>query len=277
MPHLVSDQDVNVLTDHGIEQLAAHFVSCAPYVFECGSHIGRVEHAGTRPLPLLHDRAHLHVTELADSRFAVQARDCAHDSQDYTPFSSLIAFRYRLRCSLNISFFVAMVIYGHGNTEYDLSAYLLVTINMIWNVACKQPVKYGILQSTMDIAFFIQDYIVWHYGQALGEIMALWKTMLWFGYHYFSLGLLSRTLFKPLRRVHTQYDFRSLNIQEILSSALINGLMRLMGMFLRIATIAAGAVAELFIIIALPIFLFVWVFLPFVAGGLFLWGIMLLL
>ncbi|MFY9463399.1 MAG: hypothetical protein WAP52_04445, partial [Candidatus Sungiibacteriota bacterium] len=60
----------------------------------------------------------------------------------------------------------------------------------------------------------MKDYIIWHYGKAVRDFFGIAYDVLWFGYHFFSLPLLARTLFAPLSRIRAG----SISITDIAGS-----------------------------------------------------------
>lgn len=120
---------------------------------------------------------------------------------------------------------------------------------------------------------FVNIYLHWHYGRAFGDVWGIWKDLSWFGYHFFSIGLLFKTLFAPFHRVQLSYG-RGLDINRIVESAIINTIMRLVGFLLRSVVIFFGLVFEIFLVLMLPIIMFVWVFLPFLVLFFALFGIL---
>lgn len=114
----------------------------------------------------------------------------------------------------------------------------------------------------MGLAIFLREYFRWHYGKALRDILTLGKNFLWFFWHFFSVPLLSRTLFSPFRRLSEQYK-KGFDPGAILESFIVNSISRVTGFFLRSVVILMGLAAESVITLALaPVFL-LWVLLPF--------------
>lgn len=106
----------------------------------------------------------------------------------------------------------------------------------------------------------IVAYFRWHYTKAYFDIWGLWNNFLWFGYHFFSLPLLLRTLFLPLFRIREKTA--RFDLGEFFENLLVNTVMRLVGFVLRTAVLIIGA-AALFLILAIGVTIFVfWAFLP---------------
>lgn len=128
----------------------------------------------------------------------------------------------------------------------------------------------------MTLGIFVFEYIAWHYGTALTELFLVWKNFLWFGYNFFSIQLLSSTLFTPFHRIQ-EIQKRGLDMEAILTTLVANTISRLVGFILRIFVIILGLLFEfLMLTILIPIFL-IWIFFPLFIVGLFVFGFSLLL
>lgn len=115
----------------------------------------------------------------------------------------------------------------------------------------------------MGILLFVKDYFFWHYSTAFKEGMNIWKNFLWFIGHFFSIGLLFRTLFQPLMRLREYYS-RGFDPKQYLETLAINTIMRLVGFAVRLAIIAIGlGIGAAVIIAGISVFI-IWLFLPFV-------------
>ena len=116
----------------------------------------------------------------------------------------------------------------------------------------------------MGIILFLRDYLSWHYGKALSEILTLFRTYLTFFYHFFSLPLLVRTWFSPLLRRHEEAP-ASLTDFEALGMALFGNLiLRIVGFIFRTVIIVLGIIAELCVIVFFVILFVAWILLPFI-------------
>lgn len=111
------------------------------------------------------------------------------------------------------------------------------------------------------MAIFFGEYIAWHYGRALTEILELGRDFLWFGWNVFSISLLSQTLVSPFYRI--QEGYKNWTDFEALGEAVVaNTISRVVGFLLRLFMLLLGAIFELFILAALSIILISWVMLP---------------
>ena len=128
----------------------------------------------------------------------------------------------------------------------------------------------------MSFTFLLIEYIRWHYDDAIGQFWHIWKDFLWFGYNFFSIPLLARTLFAPIYRIHEGYDMRGLQIELILQSFVVNVVARVAGFFMRITVIIVGLIFECILLLLAPILFIVWVMLPVLSPILFIFGFFLL-
>lgn len=123
----------------------------------------------------------------------------------------------------------------------------------------------------MGTAVCIKEYFRWHYDQGVREIWEMWRNLLWFGYHYFSIPLLIRTLFKPIYRIHEKYS-RLQNMEELFQNVAVNLVARFAGFVMKIVIMIAGVIFEIIILAVGPILFALWIGLPFVISALFVTG-----
>lgn len=124
----------------------------------------------------------------------------------------------------------------------------------------------------MGLPIFIMEYIWWHYGTALKEIMVLERNFLWFGYHLFSIKLLLKTIISPFSRI--QEGYKGLGSMEMLMENVVANIMsRAVGLIFRTIVITVGVLFEVLLTVAiLPILIF-WILLPLLIPLFFLMGI----
>lgn len=120
-------------------------------------------------------------------------------------------------------------------------------------------------------------YLSWHYSAALLALFNIWRNFVWFTYHFFSIGLLTRTLFSPWRRLGEDYKKGSLDVESWFETLVVNTLMRAVGVLVRLAVIIFGSLALVLITIAILPALVAWLFLPLAAGALLIGGVSTLL
>ncbi len=114
----------------------------------------------------------------------------------------------------------------------------------------------------MDIPIFLSTYILWHYSVALADFFRIWSNFFWFNWHFFSVPLLTRTLFVPWKRLSETKKTSGLRPDEFLGNLAVNVSMRLVGLFARLFLLAVGAVFFIATAVLGVILLVVWVSMP---------------
>ena len=115
----------------------------------------------------------------------------------------------------------------------------------------------------MDSVKFLPNYFLWHYTRAFQNIWGIWMNFFWFTYNFFSLPILLKTLFLPWQRMGEEYK-KGFDIKEFSETLVINSLMRVVGIFMRLAVILVGSIALLAVaFLGLGMFL-LWALLPLV-------------
>jgi len=93
---------------------------------------------------------------------------------------------------------------------------------------------------------FIFSYLTWHFGKGFHEVFQLWKNLSWFGYHFFSIHLLLRTLIRPLYRIHQSAPSGSgINVELFFENLTVNFIARIVGLFLRLCLILCGIIYQI--------------------------------
>ncbi len=118
-------------------------------------------------------------------------------------------------------------------------------------------------------------YITWHYTSALKRGIAISKNFIWFAWHFFSIGLLFKTLFQPWERMKEEKE-PGLEFSKFISAWTLNGVFRMVGAIIRLTVIGVGFVFILGIIVASLALFVAWIFLPIVLLVIFIAGIALL-
>lgn len=109
----------------------------------------------------------------------------------------------------------------------------------------------------------ISTYAQWHFGIAFQELYELWKNLIWFGYHFFSLPLLLKTLIRPIYRIHESAPpGGGLNIELFFENITVNMIARVVGFFLRTFLILCGMLYQIVILIMGPIVFLIWFLFP---------------
>jgi hypothetical protein len=124
----------------------------------------------------------------------------------------------------------------------------------------------------MDLVFIGLAYLNWHYSSALRNLVQIWSNFVWFIYHFFSLGVLVRTLFSPWRRLDEGYQ-KGLEPEAWFETLILNTLMRAVGLFIRSIFIILGLAALLVTVALVVPALVVWLLLPPIVAGLFFGGL----
>ena len=116
----------------------------------------------------------------------------------------------------------------------------------------------------MGVGLFLREYVFWHYGEALSDIFAVFKNLLRFGYHFFSLPLLVRTWLSPWYRMSENYGSDWTNFEKIGEAILGNTVMRLVGFVLRTIVIVIGVAFETVLVLFAALFFLAWIAFPLV-------------
>ena len=131
------------------------------------------------------------------------------------------------------------------------------------------------MQTSMIHSLLFLKYIEWHFIAAPKEILKGWGNILWFGFNYFSVPLLLKTLFAPWRRITWSYGrgFDPGRYLFIFSSNLIS---RILGAIMRTFLIVAGIGLGLCLVVLGGTFFVFWFLLPALIAIAFMYGIFLL-
>jgi len=113
------------------------------------------------------------------------------------------------------------------------------------------------------------DYLRWHYGMAYRDLTRVWLNYMWFVAHFFSLGILLKTLFAPYKRMKEK-NKKGLDLGAIGEMIAVNTVMRLVGFVLRITVLAVGVSILLLIVILGLIMYPIWTILPIILIALLL-------
>ncbi|TSC68041.1 MAG: hypothetical protein G01um101472_194 [Parcubacteria group bacterium Gr01-1014_72] len=126
----------------------------------------------------------------------------------------------------------------------------------------------------MILLFLPFSYTWWHYSTGITDLLRVLGNVIWFLYNFFSIPLLLSTFLNPWRRLG---EGRGQGLRGLFESALVNGIVRIVGILVRAVVIAFGTVT-LALSVAASIFVFLlWLILPFIPIALLLYGLTLLL
>lgn len=118
-------------------------------------------------------------------------------------------------------------------------------------------------------------YVHWHYGRALQGIKNITSNLVWFLWHFFSIGLMMSTLLEPWQRLHEERK-RGLDIESYMSTLVINVIMRIVGILVRSIFIITGLVSIIITILGGIIMFAAWLILPVTVICSFVFGFILL-
>jgi len=91
----------------------------------------------------------------------------------------------------------------------------------------------------------LHHYLVWHYSRAFLELFHVWKNLLWFVVHFFSMPQMVRSLFAPWKRMQEERE-KNWNFEDFAGTLFVNLLSRVIGMILRTIVLVIGLATLLF-------------------------------
>ncbi len=104
-------------------------------------------------------------------------------------------------------------------------------------------------------------YAKWHYGKGVREVVSVGGNFLLFISHFFSFGLLTRTLFAPWKRMGESYG-EGFDLGRFAETFIVNSLMRAVGFVTRVIVLAIGFLLYVCVfVLCLALFL-IWIFAP---------------
>lgn len=124
----------------------------------------------------------------------------------------------------------------------------------------------------MSVLLVFNHYLVWHYSIALSLIVKIWRNMLWFTVHYFSIPLLLRSLFAPWKRM-TESKGKGFDLEAIAGAVVINVFSRLVGAIARSVLIGVGLATLLVEVVSIVFVYLLWLIAPFLIVILIIAGI----
>ena len=108
------------------------------------------------------------------------------------------------------------------------------------------------------------------------DFFVIWGNIFWFGYHFFSMKLLLRTLITPFKRFHQDYDLKNFDLGTLGQDILLNLFMRALGTVLRLCVLAIGLVFEAMVLVVGALAFIIWILLPLIIPLLAFGGLVLL-
>jgi hypothetical protein len=122
----------------------------------------------------------------------------------------------------------------------------------------------------------LHHYFLWHYTRAFYEIWHVWRNLLWFTIHFFSLPQLITSWFSPFKRL-TETRGKPFDLEDLAGFIIINTISRLIGAFIRTFFILLGILSFIGILVGGVLTYFFWVVAPVGIISLILTGIGLLI
>jgi hypothetical protein len=109
----------------------------------------------------------------------------------------------------------------------------------------------------------IPYYIRWHYLTAFHGILRITENIVWFTWHFFSIGLNTMTLFARHSNGLKKKRRKGFDLEAYLSTFTVNIIMRIVGALVRGVFIIVGLVAIAVEIVMSWFIFIVWLVLPF--------------
>lgn len=109
------------------------------------------------------------------------------------------------------------------------------------------------------VVFF--EFFEWIYGEGAEEFLKAWKNVHWFFYHFFSVPLMLRSLFQPLKRLKEKYG-RGFDPEKFFENLVINTVMRITGFLVRIVFLIIGGAAQLIVFVLCAVFFILFLTAP---------------
>lgn len=104
-------------------------------------------------------------------------------------------------------------------------------------------------------------YTLWHYTVALRQALTVWKNLIWYVAHVFSIGTLSRTLFSPWKRMQEEYG-GGFDPEHFFEIVVANIMSRIVGVIIRLPIILTGIACTIFAVCCAALFYILWLLLP---------------
>ena len=118
----------------------------------------------------------------------------------------------------------------------------------------------------------ISMWFNWHFYQMPGFLFGVWKNYMAFFSDFFSITLLSKTLFFPWHKYTWGYP-GYFSIVEYLNTFISNFFSRIIGAVCRLSLIVFGIVVQIFVLVFGFIAMLLWLLLPCILIALLFYGI----
>lgn len=117
-------------------------------------------------------------------------------------------------------------------------------------------------------------YFAWHYGRGFRALLEIERSFFDFGWYFFSISELARSLFAPWRRIAEQKR-GNIFTGEWWWAWWGNAMSRGIGAIVRLMTIAVGFLFETALLLILACILVLWILAPPLIAAGYLFGILL--
>lgn len=126
----------------------------------------------------------------------------------------------------------------------------------------------------MNPASLLVDYFVWHYSQALLDILRVWGNLMWFVGHFFSTPSLFKTFFSAWKRMYEEYPKKgNFDLEYMAGTFLVNIIMRIVGMVIRAVFILISLLGMFIVLFGGVLFVAFWIVAPIALVILFTSGL----
>lgn len=122
----------------------------------------------------------------------------------------------------------------------------------------------------------VSRYFSWHYGLGLKSFLAAERNFLEFGWYFFSISELARSLFAPWHQI-IEKKKGSIVTGAFWYALWGNFISRFLGGMVRIITIFIGLCFEAVMLVCIAVLTFLWVTAPLLIPFLYLRGFLVLL
>lgn len=116
------------------------------------------------------------------------------------------------------------------------------------------------------------ELFAWIYGEGVNEFLKAWRNLHWFFYYFFSVPILTRTLFGPLKRLQEKYG-RGFDPERFFENLIINAVMRFAGFLVRLAFLVLAAISQVVVLIFGAIFFILFLTAPLFIIASFVYGV----
>ena len=124
----------------------------------------------------------------------------------------------------------------------------------------------------MKIISIFPVYIWWHYMKAPFRIVVLTLYFAKSTLHFFSVLTMIQTLFSPWRRLSEGYN-KKFDLLELMTSLVVNSIMRIFGALVRITLIIIATVITTALVVSGFLLLIYWILMPAVIVFLLITGL----